>query len=367
MPSDLPDWLYSLRDEATNVATIRWDLPVEVTDSIVAATYHVSATISLTSEQAQVAQEQALTKTRVGTGPTHIDLAGLRHTAQLWLDTQDPSEVLVALDTNYPPFLWIPAGRTLAALNAVLTRYFLPVAPADTALTQHCRVLLGTHYKWSSFEAVERAFVLIPFCEKFHWGTSQAGDPYQHGLAPGLVGLLDAQEFQRNQPRSPLQFYVRTVHSQSIVQVLANHKEFLANIAYQPAAHATVITTYNTRFACDFPLDLPVDVVATLLPFLNLTARQVLDYLADDLETQYIPFHLTLLALLKQDDPSLTEDLQAYAAHTSVKVRRALAQAFSDLKSVDHLQNMAAGESNARLQHDIQVMLAKLAPSSESI
>src|SRR5437763_108181 len=79
-----------------------------------------------------------------GEGPVAVDRQGNRQQSYLCIDEQEPAELLFALSSHYPPFLWIPLGQDLAPLPRVVATYFRAAVPREADLDQHARLLLGT-------------------------------------------------------------------------------------------------------------------------------------------------------------------------------------------------------------------------------
>ena len=74
----------------------------------------------------------------------------------------------------------------------------------------------------------------------------------------------------------------RTVRSRSIFRISDYDGVLVADLAYRPAAEAAMIEAFNPAFQADFPADVPLNLVTTLLGFANVAVAHLRKLVADD-------------------------------------------------------------------------------------
>jgi len=271
----LPDWFLALTKEG-DWNGIHWytleqirqaaDIPLSPADFL------------MPREENPSSRDQTLLARMVpvAEGPPRTDRLLRVRKARLYLDRENPEQLLFALARNHPPSLWVPAGRTRETANAVLDTYFFPGLPAQETLPFQKRLFLTSLSMFGDdFEGIERWLARSAFCDSLLWGTSQLTDPYPERVIRGYFTPFEHRGYIAQTPDVLPRLSIRTRFSRSIIQAIDFHEGYLADLFFRPAPHPEVGTDYNTRYGTDFPPATPIDVIATLSGFLCLGADQI--------------------------------------------------------------------------------------------
>jgi hypothetical protein len=318
------------RDEATNGIRGRYgdELPLGVlhTDATLNACRRLVADVEVVATGPQLGGEVE------GTGDDAVWL----------LDPKRPDGLLLALSEEFPPLLWLEAGRTLADLRTTLAEFWPGSAPAPTRLTLRRRVrgflcrrgdeVLPNPYSGepdeADFHAFSRHFVFSPFVRAHGWGSSQLDDPWPSDLSE--VSSLAMIRFGRQMlaqhaERVPSETY-RTRYSRAYLGIQAHPGDLLlAEIRYQPARHQVAIELVNAELGLDLPLDVPVDAVGAVFGFPFVQAGQVEAALAERAEDPGRMAGLVgVLGALLEGDLLASLRLRQLAHHHSAVVRAAV-------------------------------------------
>jgi hypothetical protein len=114
----------------------------------------------------------------------------------------------------------------------------------------------------------------------------------------------------------------RTRHSRSLLGVELHHDDLvIAVVRYQPSARTDTVARLNAALGCDYPLDLPVDVVAALLGFSFDRASDLAPQLNAPAEPETIAGLLLVLSALRHGDLDAMPLWRHYAGHAHATVR----------------------------------------------
>ncbi|MBA2677268.1 MAG: hypothetical protein H0U76_02550 [Ktedonobacteraceae bacterium] len=267
----LPAWLRACRDAQVGVASaVRWYSDAEI-DQATHGKGSQPPYTRMTDDELQWATTQYQGKLRVGEGPTTLDRQGITHYSALWIDQDQPDDLLLALTAKYPPFLWISLGQDLSRLAAVLPAYFSPHIPPEATLSQVAWLVLGTTDLLNTdMRGLENHFILNPFCEHLQWGSAHATDPYPDQVSLAGPDLITTRRLiqQASDKRHMTSF--RTVHSRSIFRLINYDDDlFITELRYRPATETALVSRFNAHLDKDFPPDVPIDLIATLLGMAN--------------------------------------------------------------------------------------------------
>src|SRR4051812_35348329 len=125
-----PEWLTRLaEDPAADELGLGWLSEAdgrERTQSMAEAyTGEGSPLVPLPAPVRAAASKMLANKVAVATGPKmprRVSEGAIE--SLLIVDQARPEELLFALSRDYPPFLWIPAGTTVASIRAAMNGYF---------------------------------------------------------------------------------------------------------------------------------------------------------------------------------------------------------------------------------------------------
>jgi hypothetical protein len=216
---------------------------------------------------AHLAKEQSLWESvvPVAEGPEFTDRASQTGRARLFVDRDDPQQLLLALAADHPPSLWVPAGRTRAEVDAAASAYFFPGIPLESALPFQSRLFLATQATLGgTFVDIERGVGYSPFTDMLPWGSSQPTDPYPERVALGQVPVNELRRFMAQSLDGLPRTSIRTRYSRSIIQLIDWQNGYFADLYFRPTPPLGWAEARNSQFGVDFPQGTPVDVVGAL-------------------------------------------------------------------------------------------------------
>lgn len=298
-------------------------------------TLHTAATL-------QHARERLARMRPVALGPGARTREGAEERTSLWLDEADPTRLWLALSEAVPPFLWIDAGADPTSVTAALDGHVPRPAWRRGDLTRTVRGFFGYagqlvvpspyggELETAGIAELERHFSLSPFLEAGAWGSAFAEDPWPDVIPaqPGLALKLEARgrEVAAQAEGHPWSMSWRLRFSRSHFTLEVHHDElFVVEVRYRPSPHGDVVATMNATFGCDYPLDLPLDAIATLLgfPFDGATDLEpILDASEDPAEIAGI---LLVLSALRHSELDAHVLWRRFAAHPHELVRTTVA------------------------------------------
>jgi len=244
----------------------------------------------------------------------------------LIIDRSRPDELLIALSRDYPPFLWIPAGTTIASIRAVLSGYFPKEDPPRARLHRIARYFVGNERMLDTdIHGIENHYVSSPFTAELTWGSATSDDPWPtrvEGAVPVGNFMHDVLRNSKQDDDSVYTTSFRLQHSRGILTVEDHNGLFVFEVRYLPSPHREVVVGVNRRFELAFPSDMPVDGVAALLGLSLQTEAMLKDTLADHELAEDHDLVLHALAALKSGDLSVGTDFTPFLRpHTKVETK----------------------------------------------
>lgn len=373
-----PAWLIALgRDSGLAALGVRWHSRTEAEtiareararfDRGPAGTIHTEATLALASDLLR----QAIP---VASGP---ELRGRDRSVcrmQWWFDPSRAQQLWLALDEAMPPFLWLPCGTTLPELARRVNEATARTPGGRCGLPAGVRGFIGYRLEFgvpdpdtgrivrANANELDRYFAANPFMDPGAWGSAHTDDPWpdeipaQRELALQLAArerLMCAQGRGRVWSLSR-----RTRWSRSILTIELHHRDvFVLDVRYQPADHGAVVDRVNAHFGCDYPRDLPVDVVAALLGFRFDGARDLEAELATAESGQLIASLLQVISALRHSDLGAVVHYRRFMMHPDPAVRSTL---YNILLAHNHeslLEEASATEPDDPLRLQIEAVL----------
>lgn len=381
------DWLDELRaDPELAGLDLRWldeAESLEKTEALVASfadrgplgTLHTEATLSLCKELLHGRRV-------VARGPCSPSRIGKTEFSWLLIDARDPTTLLLAPSFQTPPFLWIDIGTTRERLEAGLATLRCPPGLDRIRMRGRARGFMGYRLRFgvpSPYTAgavpanaleLDQHFALSPFLEPGSWGSAYADDPWPDAIPEQPDMMLKFSDRQKRvsaqAPGSVWSVTHRTLYSRSYIGIELHHRDIFAfDIRYQPAPHAAVVERVNAHFGCDYPTDLPLDVVAAILGFGFDAATELLSQLESTADPDEIAALLTVLSALRHDDLSATRVYRRYMDHPDPVVRATLCNIFSAYNHESMLEEMCALETDDELREQLEAILDEGIPVTE--
>ncbi len=381
-----PTWLEALgRDSGLAALGVRWHTQLEAEnlaqDAIErwrdgpAGTIHTEATLALAGDLVRRALP-------VASGP---DVRGLDRSVcriQLWFDPARPQQLWLALDEAMPPFLWLPCGTTLPELTHRLRHVTATARPNRCRLPASARGFIGYRLEFgvrdpetgrvvpATPRQLDRYFAANPFMDAGAWGSAHTDDPWPAEIPdqPELGARMAVHERQMcAQARGRVwSISRRTRWSHSILSLELHHRDvFVLEVRYRPTDHGAVIDRVNAHFGCEYPRDLPVDVIAALLGFRFDSAGDLEAALATADGGQAIAPLLRVISALRHSDLGVVVHFRRFMMHPDPSVRSTL---YNILLSHNHeslLEEASATEPDDELRGQIEAVLDDgIAPTS---
>lgn len=232
------------------------------------------------------------------------------------IDQARPEELLLALSRDYPPFLWIPAGTTLASIRAAISGYFPKESPKRANLHRIVRYFFGNERMLDTdIYGVENHYVASPFTAELSWGSATPEDPWPVRIEDDVNTVAFMNEVRQKARQEDGAIYTtsyRLQHSRGILTLEDHSGLFVIEIRYHPSPNRDVVVGLNRRFDYTFPSDMPVDGVAALLGLSLQTEASLKDTLADHELADDHDLVLHALSALKYGDLTLAHDFKPF-------------------------------------------------------
>ena len=330
--NNFPEWLTSLAaDPAAAELGLVWLSEAEGRERAqsIADTYagEGSLLVPLPAPVLAHARKMLAGKIVVATGPKMaMRVSEEQIESLLIIDKSRPSELLIALSRDYPPFLWIPAGTTVASIREAISGYFPEEAPPRAHLHRIVRYFFGNERMLDTdIYGIENHSVASPFTAELSWGSAFAEDPWPtriEGDAHTVNFMNDVLQKAKQDSASVYTASFRLQHSRGILTLEDHHGLFVIEIRYLPSPHRDVVVGVNRRFDFTFPPDMPVDGVAALLGLSLHTEATLKETLSNHELAEDHDLVLHALAALKSGDLTVGNDLQPFLRpHTKVAVK----------------------------------------------
>ncbi len=345
-----PTWLQVLRsDPLLPVAGVKWLGGAQSQRRSIAlrerydgtgptGVTHTEATLRLAHKQVQRARV-------VAQGPSTVRRDGIEEQSWFIVDEQQPTRLFIALTEDYPPFLWLDAGAAQQSVHDTLAEYFPAPERDRRRLHARARGFLGYRGRFGVTSptgalvpgdelGLDHHFALCPFVEPGSWGSAYSDDPWPEHVPeqPNSVPHFGRRQRETNRQADGAVWARtrRTRHSRSYLSFELHHDDvFVIDVRYTPARQTAVVERMNNHFGCDYPVDMPVDVIAALLGFGFDSARDLQNELEVTSEPQALAGLLSLLSALRHSDLSMFRTFRRYMDHPDVGVRTTLWNIFA--------------------------------------
>ncbi|MCB9719100.1 MAG: tetratricopeptide repeat protein [Myxococcales bacterium] len=311
----------------------------------------------------------------VARGPSSRTREGVAESSLLFIDRMRPHEGLwLALSESIPPFLWIRVEPRPAALELALaelyprprrTRVEMP-AVARGFLGYRSRFLVPSPYTGGLEPAtmleLDRHLTINPFVESGAWGSAYDDDPWPDEIPeqPELTHKISLRqrEVAEQAPGHVWTQTRRTRHSRSYLTIEVHHRDlFVVEARYQPSRHGSVVEAMNAHFGCDYPVDMPVDVVAALLGFQFDGAGDLEAQLAGTEDPEQLAGLLLVISALRHDDPGVLALYRERLEHPDATVRGTIAEIAMAYNYEVLLEEMSVREPDLELREEIEAVL----------
>jgi hypothetical protein len=319
---NFPQWLHRLaEDPAAEELGLAWlsqaDGQQRAQSMAEAYTGEGSPMVPLPTPVRTAARKMLNGKVAVATGPKMpMRVTKTAIETLFMLDQNRPEELLLALSRDYPPFLWIPAGTTVASIRAALSGYFPKEAPKRENLHRTVRYFFGNERMLDTdIYGVENHYVASPFTAELSWGSAMHDDPWPaqiEGDVNTVSFMTEVRQKAKQDPRAVYTTSYRLQHSRGILTLEDHLGMFVIEIRYLPSPNRDVVVGLNRRFDYTFPADMPVDGVAALLGLSLQTEASLKDTLADHELAEDHDLVLHALSALKFGDLTLANDLRPF-------------------------------------------------------
>ncbi len=373
-----PEWLQVLRSNTTLSALgVTWvdaqdsenrseAIRLAYQDRGPAGVVHTEATLKFARKLAERARV-------VARGPVSVRRDGVEEPCWLIVDEAEPTRLFVALSSEYPPFLWLDAGSTAQSVQDTLDDHFPPPPRERRSLRGHARGFMGYRGRFGVKSptgelvpadelGVDHHFALCPFVEPGSWGSAYADDPWPEHVPdqPNSIPHFERRQRETNRQADGLVWSRtrRTRHSRSYLSYELHHDDvFVIDVRYAPSRHTSVVERMNAHFGCDYPRDMPVDVIAALLGFGFDSASDLQNELEATAEPQALAGLLSLLSALRHSDLSMFPIFRRYMDHPDAGVRTTLWNLFAAYNFESLLEEALLVEEDEETQEQLRTLL----------
>ncbi len=382
-----PTWLQLLRaDPLLAEAGVRWlddEESLRATETLVdpyarggpAGVLHTEPTLALSRELLEG-------RRIVAEGPRTPTRDGSEERSWLLLDVRDPTQLWIALTDAYPPFLWLDGGAAAQSVCEALAEFFPRPGRQRRQLTAHARGFMGYRGRFGVMSpysgevepadevGLDHHFALCPFVEAGSWGSAFADDPWPDDIPsqPNSALLFGRRqrEVNRQTTGSVWSLTRRARHSRGYVSFELHHQElFIGDVRYAPSRQHAVVARMNSHFGCDYPTDMPVDIIATLLGFSFDSAQDLQTELESTANPQELAGLLSLLSALRHSDLRVVRLFRRYMDHPDAVVRTTLWNVFAAYNFESLLEEAILLESDPEIVAQLEVLLCTGIPAVE--
>lgn len=303
----LPEWTRALREQAT-VSGLSW-LDEEARRAIRTEWLDVWSHVGFEPGFHARCRERLARCVPLAIGPSRERrLSKTSSRLTLVFDPEHPELVATSLSHALPSACWSLSSPD--ELARVLAPYLPETSPARTQFRRVVRVVkpLDVDDPRMIADAIDALELWI---DDTFWGSRYADDPWPPDAADlNMLALsVHVQRFAEQDPERFPTVSCRTLWSRSTVSIEQHPRGlFVFALRYQPAEDTLAITLLNEAAGLSLPLDLPVDVAASLLrgPTLTLEDIDALDRLGES------PFEsLALRCAAAPSSPPTIERLRA--------------------------------------------------------
>jgi hypothetical protein len=374
----LPDWLLNLRSTPEAQSGIHWHTDEEVRelhsrdreeDS------HLDLYGRIATEHDGSLEEEA-NELLARVVPVGVAVTGGRFSArnqimrtqsnfpaEFWFDPSSPDSLLCSLNAKCPPHFWVPVGQTLESIGSGLAIYYrdVPQEPAEGPAAYARRLRSGSAGRdvptdWTTtrmllgvigdMREIENAMIFRSgFCRSFESLATANSDQ----IAPATT-FHTVNSFSR----ISLEYHSWLSYSMGGEET---GSPVVAEVTYPLASHANLIRRYNQALDTDFPLEIPVDVVAALFGYPVKGLPRLHGAMTPDDAPGNITFVMGFLAATEGDDAVLLARFQEFSTHPDPNVRARVGRYACVRQHPELAQQMASVEENASLKEYLQGLL----------
>ncbi|MEM6293131.1 MAG: hypothetical protein AAGA54_17780, partial [Myxococcota bacterium] len=373
-----PTWLQVLRTDTALVELgVRWldgRESAEITEALRSSyagkgppgVIHTDATLTLCREL--IAGVRV-----VAQGPASVRRDAVEEPCWFVIDERAPQRLFIALSEAYPPFLWLDAGAAQQSVHETLYECTRPPRDRRT-LRRQARGFMGYRGRFgvhsphtddvvpADERGLDHHFALCPFLEPGSWGSAYADDPWPDDVPdqPNSAGHFERRQRETNRQATGAVWSRtrRTRHSRSYVGFELHHQEvFVVDVRYAPSRQSAVVERMNEHFGSDYPIDMPVDVVAALLGFSFDSADDLQNELDCTADPQAVAGLLSLLSALRHSDLSISRIFRRYMDHPDSVVRTTLWNIFAAYNYESLLEEALLLETEPEIVQQLETLL----------
>lgn len=336
-------------------------------------TMHTGATLEYSRE---------LLKTRrpIARAPMGLTRERVEDPCVLFVDEARPQDGLwLALSASYPPFLWIRIEPRAHSVVRALQEFVPRPTLSRIDLPQNVRGFVGYRSRFvvpspmtgelepATVVELDRHFAINPFVESASWGSAFVDDPWPAEIPeqPDLTHKIAARQrlVAEQAPGHTWSITRRTRHSRSYLSIEVHHDEiFVIDIRYRPNAHPEVVDAMNEHFGCDYPRDLPIDVVAALLGF-QFDRADDLQQVFDPNEPETLAGLLYVFSALRHRDPGVMSVYRSLLDHPDPVVRNTIGDIAEVYNYEALLEEMSLREPDPEIQAELEALLDEGIPA----
>jgi tetratricopeptide (TPR) repeat protein len=374
----LPSWVAQLRrDEVTESFGISWideGESKQIAAAVLDAHERPPRGVMYSDAMLVRARELLRGKRPIAYGPSTKTRERVTQRSLLWLDPEHPNDLWLGLSRSIPPLLWIPVGTSVDGLRASLSEYFPRPQRHRLDMPQVARGFMGYRLRFgirnphtgrvepANARELDRYFMVNPFVEAAFWGSAYDDDPWPDEIPEQPKELLKMSARQRRvAEQAPGQVWSvsrRTRHTRSTLTVELHHRDvFVAEVRYRPADTEAVVQRLNAELGCDYPLDMPVDAIASLMGFQFEQASDLQTRLDSTADPEEIAGLLLVLSGLRHSDLSMTRVYRRYMDHPESVVRTTLCNIFVAHNHESLLEEMSTTEPDDDVRAQIDAVL----------
>jgi tetratricopeptide (TPR) repeat protein len=301
---------------------------------------------------------------------------GTPEMAELWLDEAAPDRLWLAWSAHMPPFLWVDVGTSVARVVAAWDP-LTSGRPLRADLPSVHRVFLGYagqlvvpdpatgELSPSGIPQLEQHLALSPYLESGAHGGAYADDPWPDVVPaqPGFAAKFEAhQAIVAAQSAAHVWSMTRRLrYSRGYLSIELHHDDVIVlELRYQPNPHPEVTDAMNDAFGSEYPADLPLDAIATVLGLVFDSAADLEPSLAEleaDGDAEQLAGLLYVLSALRHGELDAHAIWRGFADHADVTVRTAVASIAVAYNYESLLEERALLERDPALRGEIEQAL----------
>ena len=198
-------------------------------------------------------------------------------------DSKRRDNIYLCFSANIPAFLWPSAPATAEGLTALLAPYARGLGGDDPQLgdlphTFSVYLGAGSNYPVPDTRngqlvrldpmVFSRICAASPFVELPLWGSEHVDDPFQGFVDRDGRDLALATQAHQGMDRDRVRSVsYRLRWSRGVVELSEGPVGYALTVRYRANSHPGSVAAINTRFATEFPDDLPLDAIGVCMHF----------------------------------------------------------------------------------------------------